>query len=74
MSRLDDWAQAVAAELGVDAPDTAAVLDLARDVAHGVQRPAAPLTTWLAGAAVAGGADPDDVTRRIRALAAAWEP
>jgi hypothetical protein len=49
------------------------VLDLARDVAHGVERPAAPLTTWLAGMAVAGGADPVDVGARIRALAAAWE-
>jgi hypothetical protein len=73
MTRLDDWAQAVADELGVERPDTTLVLDLARDAAHGVQRPAAPLTTWLAGAAVAAGADPDDVAARIRALAASWE-
>ncbi len=74
MSRLDDWAQAVADELGVERPSTRDVLDLARDVAHGVERPAAPLTTWLAGMAVAQGADPDDVAGRIRALAVAWEP
>ncbi|MFN2523312.1 MAG: DUF6457 domain-containing protein [Mycobacteriales bacterium] len=74
MSRLDEWAQAVADELGVARPDTRDVLDLARDVAHGVERPAAPLTTWLAGMAVAGGADPLDVALRIRALAASWEP
>jgi hypothetical protein len=37
-----------------------------------VERPAAPLTTWLAGMAVAGGADPEDVADRIRALAATW--
>jgi hypothetical protein len=73
VSRLDEWAQAVADELGVARPDTREVLDLARDVAHGVERPAAPLTTWLAGMAVAGGADPVDVGARIRALAAAWE-
>ena len=73
MTTLDDWAQAVADELGVARPDTRDVLDLARDVAHGVERPAAPLTTWLAGMAVAGGADPADVAARIRALAAAWE-
>jgi len=74
VSRLDEWAQMVADELGLTRPNTKDVLDLARDVAHGVERPAAPLTTWLAGWAVSGGADPDDVAARIRALAAAWEP
>ena len=75
MSRLDDWAALVAAELDLpSAPDTRQVLDLARDVAHGVERPAAPLTAWLAGMAVAGGADPVDVAARIRALVATWEP
>lgn len=73
MSRLDEWAQVVADELGLTRPNTTDVLDLARDVAHGVERPAAPLTTWLAGMAVAGGADWADVATRIRALAAAWE-
>ena len=74
MSGLDDWVAAVAAELGLPAtPDVAEVLALARDVAHGVARPAAPLTTWLAGMAVAAGADADDVAARIRALAADWE-
>jgi len=74
MKTLDDWAQLVADELGVARPDTREVLDLARDVAHGVERPAAPLTAWLAGAAVAAGADAADVATRIRALAASWEP
>jgi len=74
MSRLDDWADLVAAELGLPADvDVKTVLDLARDVAHGVDRPAAPLTSWLAGMAVAGGADVEDVVARIRRLAAAWE-
>jgi hypothetical protein len=71
---LDDWVDAVVAELGLPAGvDVPAVLDLARDVAHGVQRPAAPVTTWLAGMAVAAGADADDVATRIRALAAGWQ-
>jgi hypothetical protein len=37
------------------------VLDLARDAAHGVARPAAPLTTFLVGLAAgrAGGSDAD---------------
>jgi len=64
---------AVAAELGLmETPDVRWVLDLARDVAHGVERPAAPLTTWLAGQAVAGGADPEQVAADIRRLAASW--
>jgi Domain of unknown function (DUF6457) len=35
------------------------VLDLARDAAHGVARPAAPLTTFLAGYALGAGAGLD---------------
>lgn len=70
---LQDWTDAVAAELGLEGVDSKLVLDLARDVAHGVERPAAPLTTWLAGMAVANGADAADVAARIRALATSWE-
>ncbi|WP_205547807.1 DUF6457 domain-containing protein [Leucobacter sp. wl10] len=53
-SALDDWVIAASAELGLD-PDTAAtstVLDLARDVAHDVARPAAPVSAYLLGLAV----------------------
>jgi hypothetical protein len=71
---LDDWVAAVVAELGLPGGvDVGQVLDLARDVAHGVERPAAPVTTWLAGMAVAAGADPADVAARITALAAGWQ-
>jgi hypothetical protein len=71
---LDDWVAAVVAELGLpNGVDVGQVLDLARDVAHGVERPAAPVTTWLAGMAVAAGADPADVAARITALAAGWQ-
>ena len=57
MSRLDDWTGAACAELGLDpaALDVPLVLDLARDVAHGVARPAAPLTAYLLGVAVGQG-------------------
>ena len=56
MSTLDDWAEAACRELGLDpaALDAKLVLDLARDVAHGVARPAAPLTAYLLGVAVGG--------------------
>lgn len=74
MSRLDDWVSATGAELGLDATevDTALVLDLARDVAHGVLRPAAPVTAYLVGLAVGRGADPGQASAAVSALAARW--
>jgi hypothetical protein len=70
MATLDEWtAQVVAAlDLPADAVDRDVVLDLARDAAHGVARPAAPLTTYLAGVAVGRGADPASVAATIRKL------
>ncbi|GAA1358550.1 NTP transferase domain-containing protein [Streptomyces beijiangensis] len=51
---LDEWITAVKAELGIELDvDTGVLLDLARDAAHGVARPAAPLTTFLVGYAAA---------------------
>ena len=63
MNTLDEWAAAVCAELGLDpaALDARLVLDLARDVAHGVARPAAPLTAYLLGVA----AGPGTAARRV---------
>ncbi len=56
-SELDDWAAEAASVVGVTLQpgDIAAVLDLARDAAHGIARPAAPLTTFIAGMAVGRG-------------------
>jgi hypothetical protein len=54
------WLVEAAASLGVSAPDDVVrgvVLDLARDVAHNVARPGAPLTAFLLGVAVGRGAD-----------------
>lgn len=50
---LDAWVTELAAALGVDASavDRALLLDVARDAAHNVARPAAPLTTFLVGLA-----------------------
>ncbi|MCX3063852.1 DUF6457 domain-containing protein [Streptomyces beihaiensis] len=51
---LDEWISAAKDELGIDLDvDTGVLLDLARDAAHGVARPAAPLTTFLVGYAAA---------------------
>jgi len=73
VNTLDEWTQAVAAELGLtNAAGRDLVLDLARDVAHNVARPAAPLTTYLAGVAVGAGQDASDVAARITRLAEGW--
>ncbi len=76
---LDEWIDTVKAELGIDLDvDTAALLDLARAAAHGVARPAAPLTTFLVGyaagraAADAGPEAAAEATRKAVALAARW--
>jgi hypothetical protein len=74
MTTLDRWIKAACAELGIDpaSADTRVVLDLARDVAHGVERPAAPLTTFLLGVAVGQGADVAAAAGRLSVLASAW--
>jgi hypothetical protein len=50
---LDDWITELTSALGIDPAivDRDLVLDLARDAAHGIARPAAPLTTFLVGLA-----------------------
>ncbi|MFF3875039.1 NTP transferase domain-containing protein [Streptomyces sp. NPDC001978] len=75
---LDEWISAVKDELGIDLDvDTGVLLDLARDAAHGVARPAAPLTTFLVGyAAAQGEGGPEAVAeaaRKAAALALRWE-
>ena len=77
MSILEEWTAAVRVGLGLDpgplsTAETKAVLDLARDVAHAVDRPAAPLTSYLLGLAVGRGLTLPDAADRIRALAAHW--
>ncbi|MFJ3547786.1 MULTISPECIES: NTP transferase domain-containing protein [Streptomyces] len=74
---LDEWISAVKDELGIDLDvDTGVLLDLARDAAHGVARPAAPLTTFLVGYAAAhAGGGPEAVAeaaRKATALALRW--
>ena len=68
MSTLDDWTAAACAELGIDlaAVDLRQILDLARDAAHQVDRPAAPVTAFLLGLAVGGGMPADQAAARLR--------
>jgi hypothetical protein len=76
VSTLDEWADAACRELGLDPAslDVKVVLDLARDVAHGVARPAAPLTAYLLGVAVGQGRPLAGSAARISQLAAQWAP
>jgi hypothetical protein len=72
---LDDWIDAVRLELDLDtAVDVDAVLDVARVAAHNVERPAAPITTFLLGVAVARGADLEASRRLVEHLAEGWKP
>ncbi|MDI1289630.1 MAG: DUF6457 domain-containing protein, partial [bacterium] len=48
------------------------ILDVARDAAHAVERPAAPVTTYLMGFAVAKGMTADEAAERISTLARDW--
>ena len=70
---LPQWLSRLGAELGTDdVPlDDAAIrdlLDLTREAAHGVERIAGPLTTFLVGVAVGRGADVNVVTQAASAL------
>jgi hypothetical protein len=74
MSVLDDWIERACADLGIDRTvvDERIVLDLAREVAHQVDRPAAPLTSFLIGVAVGSGLPLAEVAARLSLLAARW--
>jgi hypothetical protein len=59
---LTTWTDQLVDALGIDLElDAEAILELARDAAHAVERPAAPLTTFLVGyaAGVRGGSVED---------------
>lgn len=63
---LAAWVTDVGRELGLDLQvDVEVVLDLAGDAAHGIVRPAAPLTTFLVGVAVGRGARLDDAVQAV---------
>lgn len=74
---LHDWIDELCDALDIDAEfDESLVLDVARDAAHNVERPAAPITTYLLGyAAAIHEADPERLERLAGAaieLAEKW--
>lgn len=81
MNTLKEWVELVCRELNItDAVSPAAmqsrILDMSRDVAHGVARPAAPLTAYLLGLAAGRSGDPeataDDLAQRVCQLVQRW--
>jgi len=74
MSTLDDWTAALCAELGIEPAEDSlrTVLDLARVVAHAVDRPAAPVTAYFVGMAVGRGAAMAEATGKASRLADRW--
>ncbi len=75
---LDDWVRRLCAALDLDPAtvDVTLLLDVARDAAHGIARPAAPITTFLVGLAAgrAGGSADDIAQAAVLAQQLASEP
>lgn len=78
MSTLDDWLTQAADAL--DLPPTTVgpalrseLLELTREVAHGLTRVGGPLTCYLVGIAVGRGADPMQAVAAVRALSGRLE-
>lgn len=81
---LEDWLEAAVEAAGAEDVDPSllsdatvtVVLDLARDAAHSVERPAAPLAAFAAGLALgrSGGGQTEltEIARGISERAAAW--
>ena len=81
MNTLEEWVDLVCRELDVAAvvsPEAmqSRVLDMSRDVAHEVARPAAPLTAYLLGLAAGRSSDPEATAEQLAArlclLAQRW--
>lgn len=75
---LHDWIDELCDVLDLETEvDEALILDLARAAAHNVERPAAPITTYLLGyAAGAARANPEKIERfagLAQALAEGWD-
>jgi hypothetical protein len=73
MSTLDDWIIDASRALDIPADSIPAdlrndLLDLTRDVAHGVARVAGPLTTYLIGIAVGRGQAPSAALAAVSGL------
>lgn len=75
MHVLNEWTALACKELGIDPAqvDRDKILDLTKEVAHNVARPAAPLTAYLLGLAQGAGTASEDAVARLVELAQKWE-
>ena len=74
---LEQWTEELGAALGVeDDIDVDLILDLAKIAAHRVERPAAPVTTYLVGLAVAREGGGEEAVARaaaaVKSLSREW--
>jgi len=82
MSAMSEWVAEVCRDLDLRLADQEAtvtqVLDLTAEVAHGVARPAAPVTAFLIGLAAGRSARPDEtvaeLARTLGERARSWQP
>jgi Domain of unknown function (DUF6457) len=75
---LHDWIDELMDVLDIEVEmDEGLVLDVARQAAHRVQRPAAPISTFLLGYAAGlkegGTEETEELAGRVLALAESWE-
>jgi len=70
---MNEWVIEVKKSFGLEIDcDIKAILDVARVAAHSVERPAAPVTTFLMGVAFANGCRMDELIEKVDALAKDW--
>ena len=64
---FEEWVDELCELLSIDPNDVDidGLLDLSRQAAHGIERRAAPVTTYLVGVAVGAGADADEVMSKV---------
>ena len=73
-SAIDRWVMAVSQGLGLspNPADQRTILDMTKVVAHNVDRPAAPVTSYLVGIAVGRGMTLSQAIGHVTELANSW--
>lgn len=74
MDAVDSFSEILASELGVTMETgTGELLDLAKDVAHQVARPATPVATYIMGLAAASGHDSQTIAAAVGRSIEIWK-
>ncbi|MGV1037792.1 MAG: DUF6457 domain-containing protein [Candidatus Nanopelagicales bacterium] len=74
MDAVDSFSEILASELGVAMEtSTGELLDLAKDVAHQVARPATPVATYIMGLAAASGNDSQTIAAAVGRSIELWK-